>query len=118
MKSMITTTTIIIPPTQTEDFATEKTVLVSSSGDAVSAVMQPMETMTTGNSPQSISTVRFVNAAESVRSTAVYGLGIGLLLAGFLIIGFEDEAEDKQRSDRSRLGKGETPRNLSRSLDP
>jgi tetrahydromethanopterin S-methyltransferase subunit C len=37
--------------------------------------------------------VTFVNAAESVRSTAVYGLGIGLLLAGFLLAGFGDDED-------------------------
>lgn len=93
-------TTTTVPPSQTPDFATDKAVLVSSSEDAAMAVMQPMGEMSARNRPQSIRTVAFVNAAESVRSTAAYGVGIGLLLAGFLLVGFEEEKKEPPRRNR------------------
>lgn len=94
------TTTTVVPPSQTPDFATDKAVLVSSSEDAAMAVMQPMGQMSAQNRPQSIRTVAFVNAAESVRSTAAYGVGVGLLLAGFLLVGFDEEKKEPRRRNR------------------
>lgn len=94
------TTTTIVPPSQTPGFATDKAVLVSSSEDVAMAVMQPMDSMSVTNRPQSIRTVAFVNAAESVRSTAVYGVGVGLLLAGFLVVGFDEERPERRRRGR------------------
>jgi hypothetical protein len=96
------TTTAIVPPTDDPDYATDKVVLVSDNEGAARAVMQPMdEMMHPENQPDAIRTVTFVNAAESVRSTAVYGVGVGLLLAGFLLVGFDD-AEPKRRRRRRR----------------
>lgn len=93
-----TTTTLIIPPTEDPGYATDKVVLISDNHDAVMAVMQPMEAMTeSGNVPDAFGTFTFVNAAESLRSTAVYGVGVGALLAGFLLLGFEDVDRRRRR---------------------
>ena len=110
-----TTTTSSIPrPTDDPGFATDKGMLVSSSETAAEAVMRPMEDRATPNEPEPLHVVTFVNAAESVRSTAVYGVGIGVLLAGFLLLGFD--VPEGERRDPTE--KGGAPRNLRRSFDP
>jgi hypothetical protein len=58
-------------------------------------VIKPVDAMAAHHhEPAPTPMVTFLNAAESVRSTGVYGAGIGIILAGFLLVGFEARDEN------------------------
>ena len=90
-------------PSSDPEFRTDKEVLVSSSEEATLMVAESMGHKATHHEPEPSLEATFLMAAETLNATIAYGAGIGLILAGFIVAGFDDERHgDRGRRKRER----------------